>query len=314
MDMPLLMGLPLLVVIGVVFAVVLVAVLLFESRIQGSQTATRVSGYTSLADSSEVSVETLASRQRGQQSVVERLLGYAAVTAPRQLRSSAAADLAKARVSMSPNVFLGIRGVLLLGLPLLGLLWVLASPQRGPLQWGILGMLVLLAPRLPSRWLRGRIKANRRAIEHALPYTLDLMVACLEAGLSLEATLDRVAADSDTLLSQEIRRSLAEIALGRPSSEALRDLGDRTGAPDLRRLTESVTQAERMGVSIAEAMRTLAEESRIRRRLSAEEQARKAPIKMLPVLVLCTLPAMGAILMTPAIISLGRAVAIFHHP
>jgi tight adherence protein C len=214
---------------------------------------------------------------------------------------------------MSPNVFLGIRAVLLFGVPLVGLLWVLASPQKGFLQWGVLGFAVLLAPRLPSRWLRGRIRANRQAIDHALPYALDLMVACLEAGLSLEATLDRVVADSDTLLSQEIRRTLAEIALGRPSNEALKDLGERTGAPDLKRLTESVNQADRMGVSIAEAMRSLADESRIRRRQSAEEQARKAPIKMLPVLVLCTLPAMGAILMTPAVISLTKAISIFTH-
>lgn len=311
--MPSVMGPQFFIVIGVIFAVVLGAFLLFERRTTTSRSASRVSEYTGIASSSEVTVETLASRRRGQESVLERLLAHAAVTAPRRLRSTAAADLARAGVKMSPNVFLGIRGVLLIGLPALGLVWVLLSPQRGPFQWGVLAILVLLAPRLPSRWLRGRVKSNRRAIERALPYALDLMVACLEAGLSLEATLDRVASESDTLLSQEIRRSLAEIALGRPSGEALRDLGERTGSADLKRLTESVTQAERMGISIAEAMRTLAEESRIRRRQSAETQARKAPIKMLPVLVLCTLPALGAILMTPALISLGRAVTMFTH-
>jgi tight adherence protein C len=305
---------PLLVIGLIVIVIVALAAVLFYSR-RGRRTspAARVMEYSRPADSSEVSVETLASRRRDQLSVLERLLAHAAVTAPRRLRMATAADLATAGVTMSPNVFLGIRGVLLVGVPVLGLLWVLAQPEKGLMQWGILAILVILAPRLPSRWLRGRIKANRKAIERALPFALDLMVACLEAGLSLEATLDRVAAESDTLLSQEIRRTLAEIALGRPSGEALRDLGVRTGAPDLKRLTESVAQAERMGISIAEAMRTLAEESRIRRRQSAEEQARKAPVKMLPVLVLCTLPALGAILMTPALISLGRAVSLLTH-
>ena len=75
---------------------------------------------------------------------------------------------------------------------------------------------------------------------------------------------------------------------------ALRDLGTRTGVADLKRLTESVLQAERMGISIAEAMRTLADESRIRRRQRAEEEAQKAPVKMVPVMVLTTLPAIGA--------------------
>jgi tight adherence protein C len=68
-----------------------------------------------------------------------------------------------------------------------------------------------------------------------------------------------------------------------------------------------------MGVSIAEAMRTLAEDVRARRRQHAEEQARKAPIKMLPVLVLCTLPAIAAIFLTPAMISIGRAVTVVVH-
>src|SRR5207247_7328684 len=137
-------------------------------------------------------------------------------------------------------------------------------------------------------------------IEHAIPHALDLMVAWLEGGLGLEASLDKVSGDSDTLLAEEIRVTMAEIALGRSSADALRDLGERTGAPDLKRLTETVVQAERMGVSIAESMRTLAEEARARRRQHAEVQARKAPIKMLPVLVLCTLPAIGAIFLTTA--------------
>jgi tight adherence protein C len=157
------------------------------------------------------------------------------------------------------------------------------------------------------------MKTNMRAIQRALPYALDLMVACLEAGLSLEATLDKVASDNETLLSEEIRRTLAEIAIGRPSAEALRDLGTRSGVSDLKRLTETVLQADRMGISIADAMRTMADDSRTRRRQRAEEEAQKAPIKMLPIIVCCTLPAIGAIALTPAFISLGRAVAVFAH-
>jgi tight adherence protein C len=161
-------------------------------------------------------------------------------------------------------------------------------------------------------WLRRRIRSNQRAIEKALPYALDLMVACLEGGLSLEASLGKVAEQSETLLSDQIRRTLQEMSLGRPGSEALRDLGERTGAADLKRLTENVIQAERMGIGIAQSLRTLAEDSRVRRRQRAEETARKAPAKMIPVVIMFILPSMMGVVMAPPMISLMHVLAQFH--
>jgi tight adherence protein C len=307
------MSLPLVLLVCAVFVGVLVPILFLSRPSGGSRTGARLEDYIKFSASPELSVENPASRRQGESSVIERLLAYAAKTAPQRLRATASKDLAKARVQMSPTIFLGIRGVLLIGAVLLAGLWLLLSPQKTVVQWGIVGAGVVLAGRLPGIWLKRRIKSNNRAIERALPYAIDLMVACLEAGLSLEAALDKVASEGDSLLSQEIRHTLAEIALGRPSTEALRDLGNRTGQPDLKRLTETVVQADRMGISIAEAMRTLAEESRNRRRQHAEEQARKAPVKMLPILVTCTLPAVGAILMTPPILTLGHILTSFGH-
>jgi tight adherence protein C len=308
--MQLLPSVPLLLLIGVVFCGVLVVILLMDRPGRASRSGAHLERYMNNPSSSEVTMNSVAKGQSAQNSGIGRVLGYAA---PEKLRATTATDLSKARVSMSPTVFLGIRAVLLIGAPLLGLLWIFSLPQKGPIQWAALGMFVLLAPRLPGIWLQRRVKTNTRAIERALPYALDLMVACLEGGLSLEATLDKVASDNDSLLSEEIRRTLAEITLGRSSSDALRDLGSRTGVADLKRLTESVLQAERMGISIAEAMRTLADESRTRRRQRAEESAQKAPIKMVPVMVATTLPAIGAIVLTPSMISLSRALSSFVH-
>src|SRR5919201_4305244 len=104
------MGLPLLPVIGAVFVLVLAATLFIDRPGRTGRPAARLVEYTNLAASSELSID-LANRRRGQGSAFERLLAYAAVTAPRRLRTAAAADLARARVKMSPNVFLGIRGV-----------------------------------------------------------------------------------------------------------------------------------------------------------------------------------------------------------
>ena len=109
---------------------------------------------------------------------------------------------------------------------------------------------------------------------------------------------------TDCIWSKPLSRTLR--ALGRPSAEAIRDLGERTGAPDLKRLTEDIVQSDRMGISIAESLRTLARESRVQRRQSAEELARKAPIKMVPVLIFCVLPALGIVTTAPAAILLMR--------
>ena len=162
---------------------------------------------------------------------------------------------------------------------------------------------------MPSMWLKRRIRARQKSIDRRLPYALDLLVACLEGGLSLDASLAKVAEQGEGPLTQEVRRTLQEMALGRPSEDAMRALGDRTGAPDLKRLTDNVVQAERMGVSIADAMRQLARDSRVRRRQKAEEMARKAPIKMVPVLIFCVLPALGIVVMVPAVILLVRTLA-----
>ena len=233
------------------------------------------------------------------------LLELAARTAPDRVRKSAAAELTMAGSTMSPTVFLGVRGLVMVALPVLGALYILTADE-GPtlVHWLVLVMSVVWGRKLPGIWLRRRIRARQRLIDRRLPYALDLLVACLEGGLSLDASLAKVAEQSEGPLALEIRRTLQEMALGRPAEDAMRGLGERTGAPDLKRLTDNIVQAERMGVSIADALRELAHESRIRRRQRAEEMARKAPIKMVPVLIFCVLPALGIVVMVPAAILL----------
>jgi tight adherence protein C len=311
--MQLLAGLPLLALIVVVFSGVLIAIVLLDRSRGATQPGSRLENYMNAASSSELSLDGLRTQRSVSRSAPERLLALVSAAAPEKLRSAVAKDLEQAQVKMNPDVFIGIRALLLFGAPVLGLLWVLALPQKTVVHWVMVGMFALMAPRLPSIWLTRRVKDNQRAIDRALPYALDLMVACLEGGLSLEATLDKIATETDTLLSEEIRRSMAEIALGRPTAEALRDLAARTGVADLKRLTEAVLQADRMGVSVAEAMRTLADESRTKRRQQAEMQAQKAPIKMVPIIALTTLPAIGAIVLTPSFISLARLASMFAH-
>ncbi|MBV9169407.1 MAG: type II secretion system F family protein [Chloroflexi bacterium] len=272
--------------------------------------ATRVVEYTRLGliGSPGLAAETDSLVNRTVTPLIRRLLEIIARGTPQRVQKDTARALVMAGSNVSPTMFLGIRGLIMFGLPLVLGLYVLAAPERTPVQWGLLGMSIIWGRKLSSIWLRRRIKKRQKAIDRALPYALDLMVACLEGGLSLDATLAKVADQSRGPLSEEIRRTLQEMTLGRPGAEALRDLGNRTGAPDLKRLTENIVQAEQMGISITEAMRTLAAESRVRRRQRAEEMARKAPIKMVPVLIFCILPALAAVVMTPAVIIMMRVL------
>ncbi len=248
-------------------------------------------------------------RQRLLAPLFRRVIELAASTAPQRVRKAAASELIMAGSTMSPTVFLGIRGLLMFGLPVLGALYVLTAGEPELSHWLVLLLSVMWGRRLPTLWLKRRTRKRQRAIDRRLPYSLDLMVACLEGGLSLDASLAKVAEQSEGPLAEEIRRALHEMALGRPAEDAIRDLGARNGAPELKRLTENIVQAERMGISIADTLRQLAHDSRVRRRQHAEEMARKAPIKMVPVLIFCVLPALGIVVMVPAAILLVRTLA-----
>jgi tight adherence protein C len=238
--------------------------------------------------------------------LVGKLVGLVARRTPSRVHRAVAADLAMAGLRLNPTAFLTLRVVVMVALPVLALGYVLSSGASDPTAWVALLLALVWGRKLPSMWLKRRIRARQREIDRRLPYSLDLMVACLEGGLSLDATLVKVVEQSEGPLAIEIRKTLQELALGRPSAEAIRDLGERTGAPDLKRLCEDIVQADRMGVSIAQSLRTLARESRIQRRQQAEELARKAPIKMVPVLIFCVLPALGIVTTAPAAILLLR--------
>ncbi len=259
--------------------------------------------------SAGVEAETTGFRERLIQPLVRSAVDAIARTTPARMHKTVAAELVMAGSRMSPTVFLALRTILMFGMPIAAVLYVLTSGELQALDWGVLILALFWGRRLPTMWLKRRIRARQRAIDRRLPYSLDLMVACLEGGLSLDGALVKVVEQSDGPLTVEIRKTLQEMALGRPSAEAIRDMGERTGAPDLKRLTEDIVQADRMGISIAESLRTLARESRVLRRQQAEENARKAPIKMVPVLIFCVLPALGIVTTAPAVILLIRSLS-----
>ncbi len=202
------------------------------------------------------------------------------------------------------NRYLAVRGLLFLGLPLL-----VGVPRflTGSLDLQAMFLVVVLAGmgwRLPSMWLNQKIGARRTAITRALPDTLDLLVVCVEAGNSLEGALAIVVERLGGPLGEEFERTLREMHLGKMRAEAMRDLAKRAASPELQTFIAAVLQADQLGVGVAQVLRVQGDAMRVRRRQHAEEQAAKAPVKMLIPLVLFILPSLMIIIMGPAVVNI----------
>jgi tight adherence protein C len=155
------------------------------------------------------------------------------------------------------------------------------------------------------------ITHRQRAIQLALPDALDLAIICVEAGLSLDHSLQRVGVELQHAhpdLSDELRLLTLEVRAGKPRAEALRNLGQRIAIDDVRALVAVLLQTDRFGTSIAQALRVHSDALRTERRQRAEEAAAKTTIKMVPVLVFLVFPPMFFVTMGPAVIELVRTV------
>lgn len=157
---------------------------------------------------------------------------------------------------------------------------------------------------LPYIWLISSVRRRQSAITKSLPDAFDLVTTCVEAGLGLDASLARVAEKVHGPFADELSRTLREVTMGRMRREALQELAERTGVPDLLAFVNAVVQAEQMGTSISTVLRVQCDQMRMRRRQRAEETAHQAPVKMTFPLVLCILPTLFLIILGPAAITL----------
>ena len=135
-----------------------------------------------------------------------------------------------------------------------------------------------------------------------IPDALDLLTISVRAGLGFDAALGKVVEKLEGPLTDEFRRALAEVRVGKARREALRDIVPRTEVPPLTNFIGAIIQAEQLGVSISKVLQVQSEQLRIERRQRAEEQAAKAPIKMLFPLVGCIFPSLFIVILGPAII------------
>ena len=158
---------------------------------------------------------------------------------------------------------------------------------------------------LPGMVLARMAKRRAHRIRLSLADMLDLLVVSVEAGLGLDQALQRVGQElafAYPELSDELRLINLELRAGKPRSEALRNLADRTGVDDLSSLVTMLIQTDKFGTSVAQSLRVYSETLRTKRRQRAEEAAAKTGVKMVFPLVICIFPAIWVITIGPAAI------------
>ncbi|MBA4380019.1 MAG: type II secretion system protein [Anaerolinea sp.] len=163
----------------------------------------------------------------------------------------------------------------------------------------------------PQLWLRGKIDRRQKEIRKALPDALDLLTICVEAGLGFDAAMAKVNEKWDNELALALGRAIREIQLGKLRREALRDMAERIGIPEMTSFVAAVIQSEQLGVSMARVLRIQSDQMRVKRRQRAEEEARKAPIKMILPMGIFIFPSIMIVLLTPAGLRLRDAFAPF---
>ncbi len=213
--------------------------------------------------------------------------------------------------NMDPTLFWALR---LAGIGLGGIILFVSfvappdSPIKGSRALLIAVFAAVIGFFLPELWLRGRITRRQKEIRKALPDALDLLTICVEAGLGFDAAMNRVQEKWDNELALIFARVLREMQLGKLRRDALRDMASRVGIPELTSFVAAVIQSEQLGVSMANVLRIQSDAMRTKRRQLAEEEAQKAPIKMLFPMAFLIFPSLMIILLGPAALLLMTSV------
>jgi tight adherence protein C len=169
----------------------------------------------------------------------------------------------------------------------------------------IVGILVAIV--LPNKYLTNKVNARSKQALRELPDILDLLTVSLEAGLGFDSAMNKVVSKKHGVISDEFHRCLEEIRLGKTRREALAGIRERIEVDEVRGFIGGILQAEKLGIGMVQVLRVQSQEVRERRKQRAEEQAMKAPIKMLFPLILFIFPSLFIVLLGPAIIQFVQA-------
>ena len=196
----------------------------------------------------------------------------------------------------------GLAAAAFFGLPMLGLAGKASF-------W----LFVMLRRACSAIWCRAFIStagSRARRLEHqaGFPDFMDLLVVCADAGLSMEASLDRVGrelGDSYPSLAANIHMANLEIRAGRTMTEALEHLGDRLGLEEARSFATLIQQSDELGSSIGDALRVYSDDMRHKRLSRAEEKAYSLPAKLALPMMVCIFPVLFIVILCPVIVRMA---------
>lgn len=213
----------------------------------------------------------------------------------------------------APRVYNLLRLVLVIGLPSLFILTALAlGKELSFFQLYTSGTIAALFGLFgPALFISAKAGRRNEAIINEFPDCLDLLLVCVEAGLGLEAALDRVAREmirSHPLVSQLLASTTMRLRAGASREEALRNMANDARVDEIRSFSTLLIQSDKLGTSIATTLRVYASEMRERRKMRAEEKAHRLPVLISIPLVACMLPVMIGTLMLPAAIRVMKSL------
>ena len=210
--------------------------------------------------------------------------------------------------------YFAIRILSTLGFPLLTLTLITIIPSlKADLLFNGLVISLAIGYILPSFILDKKIAERQKNIQRAFPDALDMLVICSEAGLSLDAAIQRVTVElrfSQPILAEEFSMVVAEIQAGVDRKTAMKGLVERTGVNDIRGLISTLTQCMMFGTSVTEALRVYSDDLRDKRIQAAQEAAAKIGAKMIFPLATCLMPAFILIVMAPIFLTLSKTIAM----
>jgi tight adherence protein C len=288
----------------VLFATVFVAVLAFSGGSQSARLRLESLRGGTPPPIDEEEVESLSLTQRVFIPMVRAPVQQMARLMPTAMIERAQQRLILAGEPMELQGFLTLQFISIVMFTGLPVLLFLSSGSVTPIKIGLIGAFAVVGFMLPQMWLKQRVGGRQNLIIKSLPDAFDLITTCVEAGLALDAALSKVADKVEGPFADELTRTLRDISLGKKRRDALKELGDRTGVPDLVTFVNAVIQAELMGSSVGTVLRVQADQLRVRRRQRAEEQAYKAPVKMIFPLILCIFPTLFIVILGPAVITI----------
>jgi tight adherence protein C len=310
------------IIILVVIVVIIGAILLVVAGIRKSRTivedplAARLAEYSQRGEA--VSLEEIELAQpfsdRVIMPVMRRLGEMSTRFTPQHVLESTRKRLEMAgnpgRMDASTFLLLHFVAAVFLG----GLIFVISLFSKTftlPIKLLLVLVFTVLGYFLPDLLIRSKVNSRQKQIRKAMPDALDLLTICVEAGLGFDAAMSKVHEKWDNELSLAFGRVIREIQLGKLRRDALRDMAERIGLGEMTSFVAAVVQSEMLGVSMAKVLRIQSDQMRVRRRQYAEEQAHKAPIKMIFPMGLLIFPSLMIVLLTPAFLRLAGALKYF---